>query len=126
MRYLVLLIFVWGCAGGGRIQQKPVGRDYSTVEYFNSRFDQVVDATYAAVSNLGMYVEDRYRSGFDQVISVQSVSAGSATNMVITIAQPTAQGVAVAITSESGSLNPMNFEHEAEAILRGIAVRLGM
>jgi hypothetical protein len=107
------------------MQPASSGGDNHVVEYFDSSFDRVVDATYAAVSSLGMYVEDRYRSGLDQVITVQSGSSVSASSLVITIAQPTVQGVSVSVGADSQSMNPMALENEAAAIFRSITLQLG-
>ena len=125
MRYAFLLLLLSGCVGTRQMQPASAGGDNHVVEYFDSSFDQVVDATYAAVSSLGMYVEDRYRSGLDQVITVQSGSSVSASSLVLTIAQPTVQGVAVSVSADSPSMNPMALENEAAAIFRSIALRLG-
>jgi hypothetical protein len=102
-------------------------RTRGTEEYFEASFDQVVNAAYSALSSLGMYVEDRYRSGLDQVISVQSTRSASPSSLLITIAQPQVQGVRVSITSGSQSdADPVGALHDAQTILSSIRLQLGM
>jgi hypothetical protein len=121
-----MLLLLGGCASG-QMSGAASEQATSTSEYFEASFDHVVDATYQSLSSLGMYVEDRYRSGLDQVITVQSTSPTASSNLLITIARPEAQGVRVSITSNSPSNpDPISTMHEAQTILSGIALRLGM
>ena len=125
MRYLVLLLALAGCVGSPQMSSRMAPtQGNESVEYFDAPFDQVVDATMAAVSDLGMYVEDRHRSGFEVVVTVRSAVSGvSYDNLLrVTIERPTAQGVAVRI-GRTGN-GRQRYSNEAEALLRRIAVKL--
>jgi hypothetical protein len=99
--------------------------DKTSVEYFDAPFDQVVNAAMAAVSDLGMYVEDRHRSGLDQTITVRSSMSGVSYDdlLTLTIEQPTVQGVAVTISRNGPERG--GYSNDTESLLRQIALRLG-
>lgn len=125
MRLLLLLLLLSGCATSSQMEPFSTNSDKTTVEYFDAPFDQVVNAATSAVSDLGMYVEDRHRSGLDQTITVRSAMSGVSYDdlLTLTIEQPTVQGVAVSISRK----NPQRggYSNDMESLLRQIALRLG-
>lgn len=126
MRFLIILLLLAGCAVSSQTGSYQGNSESTRVEYFNAPFQTVVDATLATLSDLGMYVEDRHRSGPDQLITVRSPMSGSSfENMLnIRIERPTAQGVAVTISRKRPDGGGY-YADEAQSIFLGISTRLG-
>lgn len=104
----------------------PGGQARSQVEYYNAQFKSVVDATLAALSDLGWYVEDRHYSGPDLLITARSGAATITfdTSMEIRVERSTAQGVAVRVSQDTEGRG--GYVGQADALFQNIHMRLGL